>query len=79
MVINQPSARMKLIRHNLRKTLCLVHNRYPGFPVKLIEVKEIDAAFLTESRTRGLGRRSAQEVRVLSIWTNAATFSVIQR
>jgi hypothetical protein len=36
-VINQPSAKMKLIRRSLRKMLCLVHpNRYPGFPVKLV-------------------------------------------
>jgi hypothetical protein len=29
--------------------------RYPGFPVQLIGVGELHAAFLTESRIRGLG------------------------
>jgi hypothetical protein len=29
--------------------------RYPGFPVELVGVGEVHAAFLTESRTRGRG------------------------
>jgi hypothetical protein len=36
----------------------------PGFPVEFDGVGEPHAAFLTESRTRGLVRCSVQEIRV---------------
>src|SRR6202167_2501099 len=35
----------------------------PGFPVGLVGVDELYAAFLTESRTRGPIQRSVQEIR----------------
>ncbi len=36
----------------------------PGFPVELVGVGEVDAAFLNESRTRGRVQRSMQEIGV---------------
>ena len=36
----------------------------PGFPVELVGIGEIHAAFLDESRTRGLVQRNVQEIRV---------------
>ena len=35
----------------------------PGFPVELVGVDELHAAFLNESRTRGRIQRSVQEIR----------------
>jgi hypothetical protein len=40
--------------------------RYPGFPVQLIGVDELRAAFLTESRIRRLGRYRVVGIRVRS-------------
>ncbi len=36
---------------------------YSGFPVELVGVGELHAAFLNESRTRGRIQRSVQEIR----------------
>ena len=37
---------------------------FPGFPVKLVGVDTLHAAFLNESRTRGRVQRNVQEIRV---------------
>jgi uncharacterized DUF497 family protein len=39
----------------------------PGFPVELVGVGEVHAAFLNESRTRGHIQCSVQEIRVAAI------------
>jgi hypothetical protein len=36
----------------------------PGFPVELVGVGQVHAAFVNESRTRGPVQRSVQEIRV---------------
>jgi hypothetical protein len=40
----------------------------PGFPVWLGEIKDLHAAFLTESRTREYGWRRVQEIRVARLF-----------
>jgi hypothetical protein len=37
---------------------------FPGFPVEIVGVGELHAAFLNESRTRGPVWRHVQEIRV---------------
>jgi len=37
---------------------------FPGFPVEIVGVGEVHAAFLNESRTRGHFQRSVQKIRV---------------
>jgi hypothetical protein len=41
---------------------------FPGFPVGRVGIKELHAAFLTESRTREHGWRRVQEIRVARLF-----------
>ncbi len=44
----------------------------PGFPVKLVDVGQVHAAFLNESRTRGRVQCSLQEIRVAHLFGSYA-------
>ncbi len=49
----------------------------PGFPVELVGVGKVHAAFVNESRTRGPVQRSVQEIRVAPLPRNCPDFLLV--